>query len=122
MRFIAGMIVGLVLGTITVVSAQTQSWYSGAKILGQDEIFQNGYVAGMYDGFANARNLLSRGMGINASPAGVLSELDRYLACMNKNSATLGQFRSWAVTQWTNYRDNDKYSAAAVMLSYECAR
>ncbi len=122
MRFIAGLVAGLILGAAVAVSAQAQYWYSGAKMLGQETAFQNGYVAGMYDGFSNARNLLSYGMKINATPATVLGELDRYIACMSKNSDTLGQFKNWAVTQWTNYHDNDKYSAAAVMLSYDCAR
>ncbi len=122
MRFVSGMVVGLILGTVVAVSAQTQYWFSGAKMLGQDQSFQNGYVAGMYDGFANARNLLSYGLQIKAAPATVLSEMDRYIACMSKNSDTLGQFRTWAVAQWTNYRDNDKYGGAAVMLSYECAK
>ncbi len=118
MRFVLGMIVGVLLATVVGAGAVSLRWYTAGGILTKERISQLSYVAGVYDATTAARDLLQ--VGVSLHPENVplqtgLALFNSRLSCMNNHNNTLGELTDWAVSQWTS-TTNDDLSAAKIML------
>jgi hypothetical protein len=119
-RFSAGVIVGCLLTSATMVSAQQiPQWFSGAQLSKIAGVVQNGYAAGASD-MLNAviswnDYLITYRPGSTLEAANLA--MKQSSDCFHDHSAGgLGQFTAWLKSMWLG----SDTSAAVLMLTHAC--
>jgi hypothetical protein len=109
-RFLAGVLVGIVLGT-GVSALASGYYYSSSEYLAFTESNQNTYVAGVNDLATAIRNYVR-------DSGWTLTTLNAKVACLNAD--TLGAERSRASRHIAQSMSDGNYNAASVIINRAC--
>jgi hypothetical protein len=113
MKFIAGVVVGLVLASTATVFADVQAWVNGSKLMDQVELFRLGYVAG-------ADDMLREVVAINASSNDFAFNRHWFAKqnqCLeDRAKGSLSQFLTWAEHLFLGRNSQ----AASILLDEAC--
>jgi hypothetical protein len=116
-RFAAGLIVGALLSSVTLVSAQvTLGHFTGLGIMSQPRILRAGYTLGISDTIqsiaSGIREARATSMDMSRLPDGILQIAD----CFQRN-VIVDQFVAFAESKWTQ---RPMYSAASTLMAKAC--
>jgi hypothetical protein len=93
MKFIAGLVVGLVLVSTVTVFADVLGWMTGSKLMDKDYEFRRGYVAGASDMLDNVVQFNED----SKDPAFERYWFAKQAKCLDERSkGGLSQFVTWA--------------------------
>lgn len=110
MKFVVGVVVGLILGSIVPAMA---SYYNNFEMSQQSRQFQLGYAAGSFD-MLQAVDYFAGQHGAAKAAQWAHSQL----ACLRNDGAVLGDLTDWAVRQWAT--ETGRYSASSILLDNAC--
>jgi hypothetical protein len=112
MRFMSGLVVGLVLGLAASAGAYDFHFFlKGSELQDSSRVRQTSYVAGVFD---TLEQVLLIGDD-NEDPAGFLSHA---YECLDKRSDNLGDLTDWAQRQYGFHKEDEP--AAQYILMHAC--
>ncbi len=110
MKFVVGMVIGLILGGIAPAMA---SYYNNFEMSQQSRQFQLGYAAGSFDMLQTVDSFAGRHGAANTA-----QWVHSRMACLRNHGTVLGDLTDWAASKWAE--ETDRYSASSIMLDGAC--
>jgi hypothetical protein len=117
-RFAAGLIIGALLSSVTLVSAQvTLGRFTGLGIMGEPRILRMGYALGISDTIQSLASLIREARATSVDASRLHDGILRTADCFQRDGIIVDQFVTFAESKWTQ---QPMYSAASTLMTRAC--